>query len=124
MKGEINKIDVANISDNYGIDIESELTSMLSDELAKSIDAEIMKNLLPLIFFIFLVNSTFSQSAIGQLEEITGQKINRYSSSGTGYYNPSPPPGPEFYNGQYKDFIIKLCNDENQKAIKFFSKKN
>ena len=83
-----------------------------------------MKNLFPLIFFIFLVNSTFSQSAIGQLEEITGQKINRYSSSGTGYYNPSPPPGPEFYNGQYKDFIIKLCNDENQKAIKFFSKKN
>jgi hypothetical protein len=29
-----------------------------------------MKNLLPFIFFIFLVHSTFSQSAIGQLEEI------------------------------------------------------
>ena len=45
MKGEINKIDVANISEHYGMDIESELTSMLSDELSKSIDAEIMKNL-------------------------------------------------------------------------------
>ena len=45
MKGEINKIDVANISEHYGMDIENELTSILSDELAKSIDAEIMKNL-------------------------------------------------------------------------------
>ena len=45
MKGQITKNDVNNISDHYGMDIESELTSMLSDELAKSIDAEIMKNL-------------------------------------------------------------------------------
>ena len=45
MKGQINKKDVANISEHYGMDVESELTSMLSDELAKSIDAEIMKNL-------------------------------------------------------------------------------
>ena len=45
MKGQITKNDVKNISDHYGIDAESELTSMLSDELAKSIDAEIMKNL-------------------------------------------------------------------------------
>ena len=42
MKGQINKIDVANINEHYGIDVESELTSMLSQELAKSIDAEIM----------------------------------------------------------------------------------
>ena len=45
MRGEINKIDVANINEHYGMDVESELTSILSDELAKSIDAEIMKNL-------------------------------------------------------------------------------
>ena len=45
MKGEINKKDVVNISEHYGVDVESELTSILSDELAKSIDAEIMKNL-------------------------------------------------------------------------------
>jgi hypothetical protein len=45
MKGQITKNDVKNISDHYGIDAESELTSMLSDELSKSIDAEIMKNL-------------------------------------------------------------------------------
>ena len=45
MKGQINKNDVANISEHYGMDIENELTSMLSDELSKSIDAEIMKNL-------------------------------------------------------------------------------
>lgn len=31
---------------NYGIDIEDKLTSMLSEELAKSIDAEILKKVL------------------------------------------------------------------------------
>jgi hypothetical protein len=45
MKGKINKKDVENIGEHYGMDVESELTSMLSDELAKSIDVEIMKNL-------------------------------------------------------------------------------
>jgi hypothetical protein len=30
---------------SYGIDVENELTSMLSEEIAKSIDIEIMKNL-------------------------------------------------------------------------------
>jgi hypothetical protein len=45
VKGQINKNDVANISEHYGMDIENELTSMLSEELSKSIDAEIMKNL-------------------------------------------------------------------------------
>lgn len=45
MKGQINKKDVENINEHYGLDIEAELTSMLSDELSKSIDAEIMKNL-------------------------------------------------------------------------------
>jgi len=36
-----------NIQDlsSYGLDIENELTTMLSEELAKSIDVEIMKNL-------------------------------------------------------------------------------
>jgi hypothetical protein len=45
VKAQINKKDVENIGEHYGLDIEAELTSMLSDELAKSIDAEIMKNL-------------------------------------------------------------------------------
>jgi hypothetical protein len=45
VKEQVNKKDVKNISEHYGLDIEAELTSMLSDELAKSIDAEIMKNL-------------------------------------------------------------------------------
>jgi hypothetical protein len=45
VKGQINKKDVENINEHYGLDIEAELTSMLSDELSKSIDAEIMKNL-------------------------------------------------------------------------------
>jgi len=45
VKTQINKKDVENIGEHYGLDIENELTSMLSDELAKSIDAEIMKNL-------------------------------------------------------------------------------
>jgi hypothetical protein len=33
------------IGQNFGIDIEDQLTKMLSDELAKSIDKEILKNL-------------------------------------------------------------------------------
>lgn len=45
MKTQINKKDVENIGEHYGLDIENELASVLSDELAKSIDAEIMKNL-------------------------------------------------------------------------------
>jgi hypothetical protein len=45
MKGQITKNDVKNISDHYGMDIEDELSSMLPEELAKSIDAEIMKKL-------------------------------------------------------------------------------
>jgi len=45
MKSQINKKDVQNIGEHYGLDIEEELASMLSHELAKSIDAEIMKNL-------------------------------------------------------------------------------
>lgn len=45
MKAQVDKKDVKNISEHYGLDIEAELTSMLSDELSKSIDAEIMKNL-------------------------------------------------------------------------------
>jgi hypothetical protein len=45
VKAQVDKKDVKNISEHYGLDIEAELTSMLSDELSKSIDAEIMKNL-------------------------------------------------------------------------------
>lgn len=33
------------IQESYGIDIENELSSMLSDEISKSIDAEILKGL-------------------------------------------------------------------------------
>ena len=33
------------IQESYGIDIEDQLSSMLSDEIAKSIDAEILKGL-------------------------------------------------------------------------------
>ena len=45
MKAQINRKDIENIGENYGLDVEKELTSILSEELAKSIDAEIMKNL-------------------------------------------------------------------------------
>lgn len=39
------KNNIQDLSSSYGLDIENELTTMLSNELAKSIDAEIMKNL-------------------------------------------------------------------------------
>jgi len=45
MKGQLNKRDLENIGEYYGVDIIDEMTSILSDELAKSIDAEIIKNL-------------------------------------------------------------------------------
>jgi hypothetical protein len=68
MKGQITKNDVKNISDHYGMDIESELTSMLSDELSKSIDAEIMKNLF----------SDFKKDKINKILE----KINKFNENG------------------------------------------
>ncbi len=45
MESKYKKESIENIS-SYGIDIENELTSMLSEELAKSIDAEILKSIL------------------------------------------------------------------------------
>lgn len=45
MKYKLNKENIENIP-HYGIDIEAQLTSMLSEQLAKSIDAEILKNIL------------------------------------------------------------------------------
>ena len=44
MKGQTNKQDISDLN-SYGLDVENELTTMLSNELAKSIDVEIMKNL-------------------------------------------------------------------------------
>ena len=44
MKGQTNKQDISD-SNSYGLDIQDELSSLLADELTKSIDAEIMKNL-------------------------------------------------------------------------------
>ena len=43
--GEIYTPPTGNIQESYGIDIEDELSSILSDEIAKSIDAEILKGL-------------------------------------------------------------------------------
>lgn len=40
-----NKENITNVS-SYGIDIEDELTKVLSEELAKNIDAEILKTVL------------------------------------------------------------------------------
>jgi hypothetical protein len=54
--------------ENFGLDIESELTSMLSDELSKSIDAEILKRL-------------FSDGKIQKIDKIL-QKINKLNDKG------------------------------------------
>lgn len=43
--GEIYTPPTGSIQESYGIDIENELSSMLSDEIAKSIDSEILKGL-------------------------------------------------------------------------------
>lgn len=45
MKSKIKKENIEN-TQTYGIDIEAQLTSMLSEQLAKSIDSEILKNIL------------------------------------------------------------------------------
>lgn len=45
MRGQTNKQDISDLN-SYGLDIQDELSSLLADELAKSIDAEIMKKLL------------------------------------------------------------------------------
>ena len=51
--------------ENFGLDIESELTSMLSDELSKSIDAEIMRKL-------------FSDGKLDKVNKIL-EKINKFN---------------------------------------------
>lgn len=43
--GEIYTPPPGTIQESYGIDIENELSSILSEEIAKSIDAEILKGL-------------------------------------------------------------------------------
>lgn len=54
--------------ENFGLDIESELTSMLSDELSKSIDAEIMRKL-------------FSDGKLDKVNKIL-EKINKFNDKG------------------------------------------
>lgn len=44
MKAQVNKKDVQDLN-SYGLNVEDELTKILSDELAKSIDLEIMKKI-------------------------------------------------------------------------------
>ena len=68
LKASLDKNDVKNISDHYGMDIEDELSSMLSEELAKSIDAEIMKRL-------------FSESKLDKINKIL-EKINKSNDKG------------------------------------------
>ena len=45
VKSKLEKENIEDISSAYGRDIEDELTSMLSNELAKSIDREIFKSM-------------------------------------------------------------------------------
>lgn len=45
MKSKYSKENITNVS-SYGIDIEDEITKVLSEELSKNIDAEILKTIL------------------------------------------------------------------------------
>mgnify|MGYP003996049567 FL=1 len=45
MKSKINSTEIQDIGSAYGMDVEDELTSMLSEEIAKSIDREIFKSM-------------------------------------------------------------------------------
>ena len=45
MKVQVNKESIQDLN-SYGLDIEDELTKILSDEIAKSIDLEIMKQII------------------------------------------------------------------------------
>ena len=45
MKSKINSTEIQDIGAAYGMDVEDELTSMLSEEIAKSIDREIFKSM-------------------------------------------------------------------------------
>jgi hypothetical protein len=45
MKSKINSTEIQDIGSAYGRDVEDELTSMLSEELSKSIDREIFKSM-------------------------------------------------------------------------------
>jgi tetratricopeptide (TPR) repeat protein len=63
----------------------------------------------------------FSQSAIGQLEYITGQTIDRGSYSGD-YDAPTPVADQAYYNGQYANYLAMQAHDENEKGIAAYNK--
>jgi len=64
----------------------------------------------------------FSQSAIQQLEEITGQKIDR-----SGFYDneiPNPVPDQQYYNNEYTNYLSLQAHDENESGINAYNNKD
>ncbi len=81
-----------------------------------------MKQIILIITGLYLFQAgAFSQSAIGQLEYITGQTIDRGSYSGD-YYAPTPVADQAYYNGQYGDYLAVQAHDENEKGIAAYNK--
>lgn len=72
--------------------------------------------------------NSFSQSAIGQLEHITGERIDRYQVPVNG---PTPVEqdqeyyaNMDYYNQQYTAYLREQANSENEAGIKAYNKGN
>jgi len=78
------------------------------------------------LFFLLSLCRTYSQSAIGQLETMTGQKIDRYYSNSPDYYTSPPAPAKDqaYYDKSYGDLLTSQANGENERGIKAYNSKN
>jgi hypothetical protein len=83
------------------------------------------KSNLLLLVLVLMPSAVSAQSAIGQLEEITGQRIDRGGYGSYGYEVPSPPapmPDQAYYNNEFSDFMKEQAYKENEKGVEYYNK--
>jgi hypothetical protein len=83
------------------------------------------KALIPALFISACFGRNAYSQAIHQLEEITGQTIDR---GNYGYYNydvpPTPMPDQTYYNDQFTNFMAGEAAKENNKGVDYYNQKN
>jgi hypothetical protein len=77
------------------------------------------------LFILACMGTNAYSQAIHQLEEITGQTIDR---GNYGYYNydvpPAPMPDQTYYNDQFTSFMAGEAAKENNKGVDYYNQKN
>jgi|WetSurMetagenome_2_1015567.scaffolds.fasta_scaffold82485_2 hypothetical protein len=82
----------------------------------------IFKYILLFVLPVIIPVTVKAQSAIGQLEEITGTRIDRGGYGNGSYEVPSAPmPDQTYYNGEFSDFLVEQAYKENEKGIEYYN---